>query len=75
MAAACAGSAASTSARTATMRRAPASTTAWTFVLSMPPMANQGRAPAVAAAWRTYPRPAAARPGFVGVAHTGPTAT
>ena len=39
----------------------------------MPPIANHGRSPPRAAAWRTYSSPAAGRPGLVGVSQTGPT--
>ena len=39
--------------------------------MSIPPIANHGLL-AVAAAWRTAASPAAGRPGFVGVSHTGP---
>ena len=39
---------------------------------SIPPIANHGTARRAPAAWRTSSRPTAGRPGFVGVAWTGP---
>jgi hypothetical protein len=38
----------------------------------MPPIANQGRDGRWRATWASNPRPAAGRPGLVGVTHTGP---
>ena len=55
------------------MREAPAWVTSRTLPRSIPPIANQGRSRAASAAWRTYESPAAGRPAFVGVSHTGPT--
>ena len=66
------GSAASVIARTTAARGAPAAVTAPIVASSIPPMANHGRV-AAPAAYVTRSRPTAGRPGFVGVAWTGPT--
>ena len=58
-------------ARTTTIRRAPALTTAPTLPASMPPMANHGT-DTCAAAYSIGSTPIAGRPALVGVACTGP---
>ena len=60
------GCSASIMARTTATRGAPASITSRTLLGLTPPIANQGIGQ-WAAAWRTYSKPAAAFPGFVGV--------
>src|SRR6185503_14508288 len=72
--AAFAGSRASRIARTHAMRRAPASITSWMFPESIPPMAYHGMSGFSEDTSRTYFRPDAFLPGFVGVSQTGPTA-
>jgi hypothetical protein len=60
-------------ARTTTTRLAPArSTSSSRSVFSIPPMANHGRAGFDAAVLRISSRPAAGRPGLVGVGQQGP---
>ncbi len=56
-----------------TMRRAPAATTSPTLRVVDAADGEPRDAARVAAAWRTSSRPTAGRPGFVGVAWTGPT--
>ncbi len=68
-----AGSPAGVTARTTTIRLAPAARTSARFEASIPPIANQGFV-SLAAASGSRSMPAAGRPGFVGVSCTGPTA-